>query len=49
MDLSENARMHRDEVRVVMSELRQAVDQMERLVSAEDWPIPTYTDLLYRV
>ena len=49
VDLSENARMHRDEVRVVMSELRQEVDQMERLVSAEDWPIPTYTDLLYRV
>lgn len=49
VDLSENARMHRDEVRVVMSELRQEVDQMERLISAEDWPIPTYTDLLYRV
>ena len=24
-------------------------DAMERLVSAEDWPMPTYTDLLYRV
>ena len=47
--LLENAEMHRDEVRAVMKELRQEADAMERLISAEDWPIPTYTDLLYRV
>ena len=47
--LLENAEMHRDEVRAVMADLRRDTDAMERLVSAEDWPMPTYTDLLYRV
>ena len=47
--LLENAEMHRDEVRAVMADLRRDTDAMERLVSAGDWPMPTYTDLLYRV
>ena len=28
---------------------QKTADAMERLISAEDWPIPTYTDLLYRI
>ncbi len=47
--LLENARMHRDEVRTVMQELRREVDDMERLISDKDWPMPTYADLLYRI
>ncbi|MEG2596968.1 MAG: glutamine synthetase type III, partial [Oscillospiraceae bacterium] len=45
----ENAEFHRDHIRKVMEELRCAVDRAERLVSSDAWPIPTYTDLLYRV
>ena len=48
-DYVENARFHRDSIRRVMAELRKAVDRAERLVSSDAWPIPTYTDLLYRV
>ena len=48
-DEVENARFHRDSIRRVMAELRNAVDRAEKLVSSGAWPIPTYTDLLYRV
>ncbi|MGI5893748.1 MAG: glutamine synthetase III [Candidatus Merdivicinus sp.] len=48
-DMLENARYHRDVIRSIMQELRTVSDRMERLVSAEEWPIPTYADLLYRV
>ena len=48
-DMLENARYHRDEIRPQMAELRAVCDRMERLVSAQAWPIPTYADLLYRV
>ena len=41
--------MHRDEVLTVMQELRREVDDMERLISDKDWPMPTYADLLYRI
>ncbi len=47
--LPENAALHRDEIRAVMQQLRQSADAMEQLVSSAGWPIPTYTDLLYRV
>ena len=48
-DYVENAKFHRDSIRRVMAELRTAADRAERLVSSDAWPIPTYTDLLYRV
>ena len=48
-DYVENAEFHRDSIRRVMAELRSAADRAERLVSSDAWPIPTYTDLLYRV
>ena len=47
--LRDNARMHRDEVRSIMLKLRREADDMERLISDEAWPIPTYADLLYRI
>ena len=47
--LPENARFHRDVIRRIMAELRGDVDRMEPLVSAKEWPMPTYTDLLYRI
>lgn len=49
VDMLENARFHRDTIRSIMQELRDISDRMERFVSAEEWPIPTYADLLYRV
>ena len=31
-----------------MAELRLAVDEMETLVDADVWPLPTYGELTYR-
>lgn len=36
-------------VREQMARLRESCDRLETMVGAEDWPMPTYTDLLYRV
>ncbi len=33
----------------VMEDLRKLVDELEMNVSAKDWPMPSYTDLLYTV
>ena len=48
-DHLEDAKYHRDTIRELMQDLRGVSDRMEKLVSAEGWPIPTYADLLYRV
>lgn len=39
----------RDNIHRQMDLLRLAVDEAEEFVSAELWPMPVYTDLLYRV
>ncbi len=36
------------EVIPAMGRLRRAVDDIEKLVPSEDWPFPTYANLLYR-
>ena len=48
-DSLEKARYYRDEVLVLMNELRKDVDSMEGVLSKEAWPIPTYTDLLFGI
>lgn len=45
----ENALYCRDEVKIAMEQLRTEVDKIEVIVSDEEWPMPTYTDLLHRV
>lgn len=45
----ENAGYCRDEIKVSMKDLRQAVDAIEVMIKDEDWPMPTYTDLLHRI
>ena len=45
----ERALYARDAVKPMMESLRAAVDEAEAIVSKEDWPVPSYTDLLHRV
>ena len=40
---------YKDEVLPIMEDLRKAADGLERVVSEEYWPIPTYGDLLFGV
>ncbi len=40
---------YRDSVLPTMKKLRSAVDELESVVSAEYWPMPTYGDLLFGV
>ena len=48
-DSYENAKFVKDCVLETMTALRAAVDEAETLVSAEYWPFPTYTELLFGV
>lgn len=48
-DLLEEAAYYRDVIFLNMQELRSIADELETLVSEEYWPMPNYTDLLYRV
>ena len=41
--------MWRDEVRTALEDLRYSVDLLEENMAAEDWPLPTYTDLMFGV
>ncbi|MDE6657805.1 MAG: glutamine synthetase type III, partial [Oscillospiraceae bacterium] len=41
------AKFCRSDVFVAMQSLRALVDELETNVSAKDWPIPSYTDLLF--
>ena len=45
----EQAKCFKDTVVPVMNELREAIDTLEMLVGKEDWPVPTYADLLFEV
>ncbi len=45
--LSEQATYYRDTVLPAMAALRADADQAEQLVAVSDWPLPTYTQLLY--
>ncbi|MEG1847114.1 MAG: glutamine synthetase III [Lachnospiraceae bacterium] len=43
------ANYYKDTVKVAMDALRIPIDQLEMLVSKDDWPMPTYADLLFEV
>ncbi|MBQ8636550.1 MAG: glutamine synthetase III [Clostridia bacterium] len=43
------ATYYKDKVLPAMAEVREIADSMETIVGRDYWPLPTYTDLLYRV
>ncbi|WP_105619356.1 glutamine synthetase III family protein [Vallitalea okinawensis] len=48
-EAKEQANLFKDEVIPAMEALRTPVDQLEGVVAEEDWPMPVYTDLLFRI
>ena len=48
-DTLDRALFYRDHVLSGMEDLRQNLDEMERLTAAEFWPLPTYGDLMFSV
>ncbi len=45
----EQAEYYKDEVFTAMGELRTPIDALEMLVDKEDWPVPSYGDMLFEV
>jgi glutamine synthetase len=45
----EKAEAYRDEVVPAMQSLRSDIDAIEMLVPRDMWPIPTYTELLFKL
>ncbi len=43
------AKFCRSDIFTVMQDLRKAVDTLETIMPAKDWPMPSYTDLLFNV
>ncbi|MBE6701210.1 MAG: glutamine synthetase type III [Ruminococcaceae bacterium] len=48
-DISKRANKYKDCVIPAMEELRSYCDKLETLVPKDMWPLPDYTDLMYRV
>ena len=48
-DVERNARLHEERVLSTMNALRMVVDEMETVTSKEYWPMPNYSELLFRV
>ncbi len=46
-DSTKQARLFRDEVVPAMAALRQVADELEMIVDADLWPIPTYAEMLF--
>ncbi len=40
---------YHEKVAAAMEELRVPVDQLEMIVDKEEWPMPSYGDLLFEV
>ena len=40
---------YRDEILSLMQEMRKEIDFCEEKVSSDVWPLPTYTDIIFRV
>lgn len=45
----ETALNYRDKVFAVMEETRKVIDETEAVIPADVWPVPVYSDLLFRV
>ncbi|MDD4196084.1 MAG: glutamine synthetase III [Syntrophorhabdaceae bacterium] len=43
------AESYRDSVLTAIQELRMDIDKLETMIPAKKWPIPTYTDLLFKL
>jgi len=48
-EILEQAIFYRDRIFSAMSELRLIVDELETIVARKNWPIPTYSKVLYSV
>jgi glutamine synthetase len=48
-DAKEQAFFYKDNVKVVMEELRAPADELEMIVDKDIWPIPTYGELMYEI
>ena len=48
-DAKEQAFFYKDNVRVIMDELRAPADRLEMIVDKEMWPIPTYGELMFEI
>ncbi|MHB8111035.1 MAG: glutamine synthetase III family protein [Syntrophorhabdaceae bacterium] len=48
-DTVKQAESYRDNVLTTLNALRHDVDKMEMLVPSKMWPVPTYTDLLFKL
>ena len=48
-DIQAEAKFYRSDVFVAMQNLRCLVDELEMNVSSEEWPMPSYVDLLFTV
>ena len=48
-DCVKQAETYRDKVIPAMQALREDIDGIETLVPADTWPVPTYTDLLFKL
>lgn len=47
-DTAAIAAAYRDKVIPAMAALRAPVDEMETLVASEDWPLPTYGEMMHK-
>ena len=48
-DVKEQAFFYKDNVRIIMDELRAPADRLEMIVDKEMWPIPTYGELMFEI
>lgn len=48
-DVVKKAESYRDKVFVAMQDLRKDIDALEMIVPKDMWPVPTYTDLLFKL
>ena len=48
-DAKAQAEYYRDHVYPAMNKLRAPIDELEMLVDKEDWPVPSYGDMLFEV
>lgn len=48
-DVKEQAFFYKDNVRIIMDELRAPADRLEMIVDKEMWPLPTYGELMFEI
>ena len=48
-DVLKWATFYRDDVRAAMNAVRESADELEKIVDASLWPLPTYAEMLFLV